>query len=223
MKYSLHPKDLAVWKGRITEALVKSYISKEVIPKLKKEGWDDVMLTEAWFSPEKPQSDVPQHLRLEWKFEEKFLIANGWFPAPKFLKRLQLLTKKCLENVPDGFLFKIKKAGKKPLNDALLQLDLESWESWTILEEYWFNRSEHEDNEQLDTVDGEIEIIEVKSGRSNIPPQQKRSYGNALREGFVIRFFQVSIVSFERNEFDIEEKLITNPRQLRNFLARKRN
>lgn len=66
-------------------------------------------------------------------------------------------------------------------------------------------------------TDGEIEIIEVKSGKSFIPPYQLANYRTAVENGYFLRFFRVNIISFERNQFEIEEKLVRNSTELKSF------
>ncbi len=40
MKYSFRPSELNNWKARITERLVSLYISNQLMPRLRKEGFD---------------------------------------------------------------------------------------------------------------------------------------------------------------------------------------
>lgn len=209
MKYSFNPKELSNWKARITERLVRCYIEDVVIPTLRKQGWSEVIFTPfAWCGTEPEE---------EFEWEQKFFIANGLFPTKEFLRTFIKLTR-LLETVPDGFLLKVRKTERtKPLKGALKEFGLENVQSFGIRGEYWFIRSEHNENEQLPIVNGEIEVIEVKSGKSVLAPSQKRSYRKILQEGYVLRFFHVNIISFEKNEFEIEEKLLTSPDDLKTF------
>jgi hypothetical protein len=111
----------------------------------------------------------------------------------------------------------IKKNNKfKTLKDALEELQLSKTVRWTD-EGYTFDRSEHKDNERLPMVNGEIEVVEVKSGKSNLPPHQQKSYRSILKEGFRLRFFHVDISSMAKNEFEIQEKLLTRPDEISTF------
>jgi len=223
LKYSLHSKELNNWKARITERVVELYIQEKVISRLKKEGWSDAIYTRGWF-----YQPIKDHkgdlLDLFEKREAKFFIANNLFPISRFLKNFEKLTK-LLKNIPDGFLVKWKETGRfKILRDGLVEFGLDSYKnggSWNFGENNRFLSPEHNMNERLSVVDGEVEVIEVKSGKSNLPPHQKRSYNNIIREGYVLRFFQVNIVSFERNEFEIEQKLFLGPTELKSFPLKK--
>jgi hypothetical protein len=81
---------------------------------------------------------------------------------------------------------------------------------------------EHDDNEQLPIVEGEIEIVEIKTGKAIIPSQQMISYRKVLEERYFLRFFHVNIISFEKNEFEIEEKLVTTPEELETVQKKER-
>jgi len=211
LKYSLHPKELSGWKARITERLIQCYIEDVLISVLRKQGWDDAIYDcVTWLAPKFPWMR-------EAKLEYQFFIANGLFPTPEFLKKFEKLTD-LLENAPDGFLIKLKKTGKfRRLKEAFNALS-----SWRVeglergIEEQKCRLRANKD-EQLPIVNGEIEVIEVKSGKSNLPPHQKRSYRNIIQEGYGFRFFHVNIISFDRNEFEIREKLLTNPSELKSF------
>jgi hypothetical protein len=109
------------------------------------------------------------------------------------------------ENTPDGFLAKLRKTKQtKLLKDTLKEFGLHN-SSWS---------SGHKDNEQLPIVEGEIEIVEIKTGKAIIPSHQMISYRKVLDEKYALRFFHVNIISFEKNEFEIEEKLVTTPEEL---------
>jgi hypothetical protein len=210
MKYFLPKQELNNWKGRLAERIVQLYIRDELIPRLKSQGWDEVIFSrETWFD--------------EWmslgKPEERFFISNGLFPDEEFLLSFQRLTKQLLSNAPDGFLVKLKKTpGVKTLDHALKELGLEgsSW-NWGS---YSFEPSQHDKREKLPVVGGEIEVVEVKCGKSIIPPHQKKSYTNVVSGGHKVRFFNVVIRSLDKNDFELAEKVITNPRYLKTFPAR---
>lgn len=209
IKYSFNRKEMNNWKARITERLIHCYIDDVLIPTLRKQGWDNAIFTPyAWFGDCIGQAP---------EMELRFLVDNGLFPTRRFLTAFKKLTNS-LENVPDGFLIKIKKTGiTKPLKEAIKEFELNRWRFSTVNEKPIFDYLKFDKNEILPVVDGEIEAVEVKSDKATLPPHQKRSYGNILREGYVLRFFHVNIVSFEKNEFEIEEKLLTAPNELKTF------
>lgn len=189
--------------GRIGENIVESHINDILIPKIRKRGWDDVIYTRlTWFRGWEPIQ----------KFEIRFLIYNEFFPTRKFLNAFKKLTG-LLENAPDGFLIKLKRTGKfKLLKEALRESSLEN-DSWSVKtlapkKEYRFNASEHDENEVLPVVEGEIEVIEVKTGKAFIMPHQAKSYRNILKNGYKVCFYKVSIISSKKNQFEIEEKIL---------------
>ena len=215
LKYSFNNSDFRNLKGKIAEMLVHRYIEKVSIPSLK-DKWDEAIFTPiAWFGDEEEQNkNRPPFSRIYWKHEEKFFISKNLYPTPDFLGKFKLLTK-TLENVPDGFLFKIKEMdGFKTLKEALVEFNLSDyWEDFG----YTFNRKERSDDQQFAIIDGEIEIVEVKSDESNLPPHQRQSYTAVLNEGFALRFFHVDLSTFAKNEFEVSEKLITKLSELKTF------
>ena len=66
-------------------------------------------------------------------------------------------------------------------------------------------------------VNGDIEIIEVKTGKANIPPYQQKNYRQVVKNGFTFRYFHVDIVTLNENHFEVEEKLLTNPEEVKSF------
>ena len=205
MKYSFHAKELNNWKARITQRLIQCYIEDVLVQTLKEQGWDDSIYTKGWFYEQTSWSE---------EFELKFLIANNLFPTMKFLNYFKKLTR-LLKNEPDGFLFKLKIGKMEALDSALKEIVREIGSSWYSGSWSWGSYmcdfSKVDAKKLRPILDGEIEVVEVKADKGALPPNQKRSYGNILREGYVLHFFQVSIVSFEKNKFEIEEKLLTNP------------
>jgi hypothetical protein len=229
LKFSLCPQDWSNWKARITERLVEYYIQKEVIPSLQEEGWSDAMYSAGWFyyPIRDSRGDI---LEMGEKLEAKCLISNGLFPTSEFLRKFQKLTQ-LLENVPDGFLIKWKETNRlKPLKEALtdLRLDKSHWEYGSFqarfnsrreyiggrLKEQITNKPTSIEEQILPVANGEVETIEVKSGKSWKYTLQKESYSNILREGYVLRLYLVKIVCFEKNDFEIEEKVLSSPIEL---------
>jgi hypothetical protein len=215
LKYSFNKVEFRNLKGKIAEGLVNCYIEENVIPLLQK-SWDKVIFTpQAWFGDEVEENKHrPDYMKIFWRHEEKFFIKNKLFPTQSLMVKFKKLTK-TLQNVPDGFLFKLKFTGEhKRLNEALKQLQvLSSWEEG----DHAFNYHEQNGDELLPTVDGDIEVIEIKADKSNVPSHQQQSYKNIVKEGYTIRFFHVDESLFNNNEFEIEEKLITEPNQIVTF------
>jgi hypothetical protein len=216
MKYSFNRSDFRNLIGSVGERLVQRYIEESIIPTLL-QNWDAAIFTSAWFGDDiEANKNVPSCERIYWRREEKFFISHGFCPTRKFLEKFRLLTK-LLENSPDGFLVMIKKTNTfKTLKDALEELQLSKTIQWSYGSNT-FDRSKHNDNERLAVVDGEIEVVEVKSGKSNLPTHQQKSYRSILKEGFQLRFFHVDVSSMAKNEFEIQEKLLTKPDEISTF------
>ena len=214
MKFSLHPQALKGWKGRIAESLVEHYIKNVLIPALKARKWNEVFYTYSFVSK------VPFKVRETWyrgwkqtfwKQELKLLIAMGFFPTLNFLERFETFTH-LLSNIPDGFLIKLKKTGKfKSLKDALVEFKLGS-DDWNYAG-YSFTYSKHT-KRQLPIVNGDVEVVEIKADKSFLSSHQLASYTNVIKNGYALRYFHVDIISLKRNQFEIEEKLITDSNNL---------
>lgn len=239
MKFSFNPKEMNNLKARIAERLIECYIEDILIPSLKRERWDIVIYsTVTWFSVPNSEGFNP-----DFKNERIFFLSNGLLPTSTLLKHFEKLTA-TLENCPDGFLIKLRKTGEpKKLKDGMVELGLGFYEhyrysygngletshaiatlkerGYAIVRGLYFTTDGHDKNELFPVVDGEVEAVEIKSDKGTLAPNQKRSYGNILREGYVLRFLHVNIVSFKKNKFEIEEKLLTNPDELKTFPFKK--
>jgi len=160
----------------------------------------------------------PTQIKSEIK---KIFLEKGVFPNKDLFDRCINLMG-ILEVSTDGFLFKLKRTGKmEPKEEAVSELD-ENYhkERWDPLERKFIPMHVIRTDElppQIPIAEGEIEIIEIKAGKSNIPPYQKANYRKAIENGYFLRFFHVDIVSFERNHFEIEEKLIKDPQEVTSF------
>ena len=63
-------------------------------------------------------------------------------------------------------------------------------------------------------VNGEIEVVEIKSDKGFLAQNQIRSYVNVVKNGYTLRLFHVKIVSFKGNQFEIREKIIRDPNEI---------
>ncbi|MBU4501689.1 MAG: hypothetical protein KKA79_03800 [Nanoarchaeota archaeon] len=61
---------------------------------------------------------------------------------------------------------------------------------------------------EISVASGEMEIIEIKADKSYIVFSQKESYKAAVKKGYPLRYFHVNFISFENNQFEIQERLI---------------
>jgi len=155
---------------------------------------------------------------ISWKHELKALISRDLFPTPDFLERFKKLSK-LLGNIPDGFLIKCRKIRRViTLKEAFRKAGLNSHDSWDF-GEFHFDSSLQREGERLSIVDGDIEVVEVKSGNAFLPPNQIASYAKVIESGYPFRFFHVDIVSFEKNQFEITEMPITNGDELKHLRA----
>ena len=220
MRFRLNPRELNGFKARLAERLIERYMEQRLIPQLRKEEkWDFIIyVVVAWCSIGGSSRDV-----------SAFFLSNGVFPTHDLMRSFERVTK-ALNNVPDGFLVKLKKTGKsKTLKAGLKEMGWRRGESlgmsfsspvdwqekgYRIQRRIVFTPDGSEDT-SLPIVEGEIEIVEVKYGTSNLAPSQMESYRNAMRQGCSLRYFHVEIISFEKNEFNVEMRHITNPNEIR--------
>jgi hypothetical protein len=62
------------------------------------------------------------------------------------------------------------------------------------------------DQLEFPVVDGELEVVEVKCGRqARLSSKQKATYNTLIAKGVFLRMIQVRIVSFDLNQFLVEE------------------
>jgi hypothetical protein len=230
LRYSFNAKELNNWKGVITERLVEHYIEDVIIPSLKKD-WDYAIFSRHLpflCSREDSKKDVWRNMFPSTYGQ--FFIGNGLFPVSELLIKMEILTNLLQHSsIPDGFLFKLKKTSEtKNLKQALKELDLGGrWGDRTVTESTLGNygvqrrypsefvESEHDENEQLPKVNGETEVIEVKSGKGDIKSYQRNDYIKLINNGYPLRYFHVKIISFERNQYEIREKVIKDPADLK--------
>ena len=237
--FCLEKKYSGRFRGLIGESVIEKYIKKELIPNLiKKEGWDNIFyFTKDFFrvdihisrNPSHPESQNVSKRFYEQKNEiEKFFLNNGLFPTDKFLIYFKKFLS-ILDYTPDGFLVKVKKTSEsKLLGDALKKFNLNigdidhsEFRTKTILPDGRTSESISIDdpetikqimNKRLFVVDGKVDAIEIKC--TSQLSLQNPSYKRILSAGYVFRLFHVKIISLE--EFDIEERVFTNPNELNN-------
>jgi len=60
---------------------------------------------------------------------------------------------------------------------------------------------------KLPMVEGDLEIVEIKCGRSaKLMKKQKETYNDLIWKGVPVRMVEVRIVSFDRNKFLVQER-----------------
>jgi hypothetical protein len=184
------------------ERMVELYINDELIPYLKKnEGWTDIIYTNAWFKNN--AWDVESFRKLEEEMEARLLLSNGYYPTKDFWEQFKGLTSS-LSNTPDGFLIKMNRTGRYGnTTEALKEFNITSDATLSDLNGNPL-LEKPKGNKILPIVDGTIEVVEVKSGKS-VYTLQVPSYRNAVANGYPLRLFKVNL---EKSE--IKEKLIVN-------------
>lgn len=223
IKYSFPRPNFVFWKGFIAEKLVENYFGRVLGPKLKEEGWDFVIFVlsgETYISP----LEIPI-----------IFLYNNMLPTPTLLRKFKDL--KSDLGTPDGFLLKLRNTGKSmPLKVAIDEIGAENYSFGSIYRSYptfreidlrllkergyviekWFSFDvkDHNENELLPIVDGEVEVVEIKSGKSRLTLDQEWTYRNVLDKGYTIHLFKVKIISFEKNQFEIEENVFHDFNQL---------
>jgi hypothetical protein len=239
MRYSLSLQSYNSWKGKITESLARRYIEEFLCNKLQNEGFDFVFFNDCAYTVRHLAGDqgwenLMQHTRIYWGdvpdnlkkmfFEESMNRSTGFYPCSDLIKKTVRLVQN-LNCATDGFLFKTKRTGetitrKKAFPHLIIRKsDREGYSSETttragntVIE----TSNPEEYPKRMSIVDGEVELIEVKSGRrGRIKTHQYENYANAIKEGFALRLIRVKIVSFEENQFEIEDKLITDPEEIK--------
>jgi len=236
--FSLEKKYSGRFRGLIGESVIEKYIKKELIPILiKKEGWDNIFyFTKDFFhvdiqisrNPAFPESQNVSKVFYEQKNEiEKFFLNNGLFPTNEFLSYFNKFLS-ILDYTPDGFLVKVKKTGeRKLLGEALKKLDLDIKNEFDLWSEFmtktilsdgrtregitWDTETINKiENKMLFVVNGKVDAVEIKcTAQLSL---QHPSYKKILSAGYVFRLFHVKIISLE--EFDIEERVYTDPNEL---------
>ena len=228
MRYSFNAKAFNNWKGVITERLVEFYIEDIVIPSLKEE-WDYAIFT---VIPPFLCTDSKRLMKIFGPSAGLFFLSNGLFPTSELLLKMEKLAELIGQfSAPDGFLFKFKKTGEtKTLKEAFAEFGrtfdkASEWNYGTYIEDPKvslllppriikhhipanFIGSEHDKDEQLPVVNGEAEVVEVKSGKGDVKSHQRKEHIELVNNGFPLRYIHVEIISFEKNQFEIKEKVV---------------
>ena len=192
-------------KGAITETLVRQHIESELIPSLKREGWDFVFFVDHLESII-PYDDLPPEKRPHQQ-GEKFFISKELFPSSEFLEYLRRLDG-LIEGQPDGFLIKFKRTGKAKLVKEALQ------EFRLFGKEGFVGQSKRVKDEQIPIVNGEIDLLEVKSGEAHFQSSQRKNYIKIVKSGYTLRYFHVQTVSPTKHQFEITQQVITDANEI---------
>lgn len=227
MKYSFKQRNLNNWKGLITESLARFYISDVLIPKLEKEGWDKVLFDRDihLFVPSRPIEELSaskrDFYRDKYRALRTELLDKGIYPSQEFLDKYGKVND-FLKHLSDGFLLKFRKTGEKMKPTKELVSELEGarrvnwyWSDGWHKHKYFTNEVQVDETTEIPIVTGEIEILEVKSDKGMLSKVQKKEYTNLIKNGYPLRLFHISIVSFVKNHFEVKEKLLRTPDEIK--------
>lgn len=193
-------------RGRLGEKMVECYINDDLIPSLKKtEGWTDIIYTKALMKATYTQ-DFQDFIKFEEEKQTRLILSNEFYPTKDFADYFNKLIDS-LSNTADGFLIKMKRRGTfKTVKEAIEEYDLASKIQLEDLQGNLLLQLPNED-EKLPVVNGEIEVVEVKTGVGN--RLQVNSYRNSVANGYPLRLFKIDL-----KESSILEKVIINPNEV---------
>jgi len=199
LEYKFRPLEYNGVKGGVGERLARSFIRNQLAPKLKQEeGWDHVLLS---------HNDYKHHV---WAFNTKLFrfdefrddfVIHGFFPGVRFLSKYASAVGVLMQNrcTPDGLLFKLRDTGK---TRTVKQKDCPSITKLRV-----DPAQKTGAGCELPVVDGELEVVEIKCGRSaKLMGKQRETYNDLIAKGIPLRRINVRIVSFDLNRFLVEER-----------------
>lgn len=219
LKFSFKRQDMNNWKGHITESLTRFYIRDVLCPKLEKEGWFKVLFLPSipLRIPSRPTEELSASLRASYRDKylslRTILLSKGIYPSQEFLEKCGRVND-FLKHASDGILFKLRKTGEmKQMRDLISELGRGEWSykwrnEFEESDEIRFSTKEVDEATEIPIVNGEIEVVEVKSDKGKLSKVQKEDYSNLVKNGYPLRLFHVSIVSFDKNHFEVKEKLV---------------
>ncbi len=200
LEHKLRQLDLNILKGIIGEHLARSFIrNKLAVQIIEEEGWSHVILD---------GSNYRQRYR-KWKtgnfsfcdLREDF-HRHGFYPSKrlvsKYANTLGILARS--HCTPDGLLLKLLETGQ-------VQTPGQEGCQRTLI----VNTLTSGDN-ALPVVEGDLEVVEIKSGRSaKLVAKQKEAYNRLISRDVPVRIVRVKIVSFDMNSFLVEATKVENP------------
>lgn len=199
MEYRLKSLELSILKGVIGEHLARSFIRHTLAPKLvEEEKWDHVVFSRNDYK----QSHKAWNEKLFSydRFREDF-YSHGFYADTQLLSKYAMIVGVLARShcTPDGLLLKLQATGYKrrvgknvrPSNVRLRRRS---------------SRARGEVSKLL-VVKGDLEIVEIKCGRSaKLMKKQKETYNDLIWKGVPVRMVEVRIVSFDRNKFLVQER-----------------
>lgn len=190
-------------KGNQSEENVDHFIKYNLIEKLK-EKWDYIYYeSSAWINYNPfPQMDAFDH------WNEKIFISMGYCLSYDYNDKIKSLMDILLA-IPDGYIFKMKKIKKIRITDALKIHNIGRHDGWELMGKHKFFGNKVNGNKWIPLVNGGVDFIEIKSKGATFNQNQKESYPIAISNGYKMHYFEVDYSSFEKNEYKINYKLIT--------------
>ncbi len=202
MQYRFKHLEYNGLKGVIGEQLARSFIRNRLAPRLiEKEEWDYVVLS---------RNDYKQHawtfstklFKFDY-FREDFMI-HGFYANRELLSKYASAVSILEQNhcTPDGLLLKLKGTGKtrrikENACPPIASLRIGARKQGDVL--------------KLPIVEGDLEIVEIKCGRSaKLMDKQRKTYNDLIAKGVPLRLISVRIVSFDLNRFLVEEHRYEN-------------
>ena len=199
MEYKFKTLEHNGLRGKIGEQVAKSFVRNVLAAKLEKEEqWDHVVLSNNDYQQRSRSKNTK--LFTYDSFREDF-VATGFFADTKLLSKYAS-TVSVLEHshcTPDGLLLKMKETEKtKRVKESECRFSIRL-----------HLRGLQKDGGcyTLPVVDGDLEVVEVKCGRSaKLLDKQKETYNDLISRGVPLRMIKVRIVSFDLNRFLVEER-----------------
>lgn len=199
MEYKFKSLEYNGLKGKIGELVARSFVRSVLAPKLMKEElWDHVVLSGNGYK-QRARSRSTKLFSYD-RFREDF-VANGFSADTKLLSHYAGIVDVLERNhcTPDGLLLKLKHTGKTK--------KVEKSECSFPVRLHTMNRQEEGGGFVLPVVNGGVEVVEVKCGRtSKLMDKQKETYNDLIAKGVPLRLLRVRIVSFDLNRFLVEER-----------------
>ena len=201
MEYKFRLLEWNGLKGLIGEHLARSFIRNKLSPKLiKEEGWDHILLS----SNDYKKYSWSWNTKL-FKFDNfrEYFVLQGFYANTRLLSKYAMVAGVLMQNhcTPDGLLLKMHETGK---TSATKQGDFPLSTKLKAIRQK--RRS------VLPIVEGDLEVVEIKCGRSaKLMSKQRIAYNNLIARGIPLRMIKVKIVSFDLNRFLIEEHKFENP------------
>jgi hypothetical protein len=199
LEYRLKSLEVNILKGVIGEHLARSFIRNTLAPKLEKEEkWDHVVFSHNDY---KQSHKVYNEKLFSYdRFREDF-YSHGFYADRPLLSKYAMVVGVLAQNhcAPDGLLLKLQDTGyKRRVEKNIRHFNARSRSRFS---------QKRGEVSKLPVVKGDLEIVEIKCGRSaKLMKKQKETYNDLIWKGVPVRMVAVRIVSFDRNKFLVQER-----------------